>query len=145
MEVKNKQNFKAVALILSIGAILVWMIFATGESSPYDSIPVNSPEDAAAFLETLGWETNCSAAEVQDALLPTEFDAVFTEYNALQLDQGCDLTKYAGKSIQVYTIPVTNYPNTTDTVLATVIVHNSTVIGGDIHSAKLDGFMHGLK
>ena len=81
----------------------------------------------------------------QTTVLPEQFDDTFIAYNAIQLKQNCDLTKFAGKNVTVYTVPITNYTETTDTVLATVIVYKGKVIGGDLHAAAMDGFMLPLK
>ncbi len=67
------------------------------------------------------------------------------EYNALQLQQGFDLRRYGGLICSMYTYRVLNYPSGDENVLAALFVYRNRVIGGDIHSTALDGFMHGLK
>ena len=49
--------------------------------------------------------------------------------------------------VQLYSLRVTNYPSYDGPgeVWATVLVRKGHVIGGDIHSTALDGFMHGLR
>ena len=73
------------------------------------------------------------------------FDGVFGDYNALQKQQGFDLSIYAGETCSVYTYRVMNYAGTSDTVLAQLFVYRNRVIGGDIHATAMDGFMHGLR
>lgn len=145
MDLRKKQSVKACMLIITIGIGLILLIFlASPPSSPYANIQINDENDLVYFLAELGWETDSTNITAQNSILPEEFDAIFEEYNSLQLQQNCDLTAYAGKEITVYTIPIKNYGNTAETVYATVIVHKNTVIGGDIHSAQMDGFMHTL-
>ena len=45
----------------------------------------------------------------------------------------------------MYRYRVKNYPSGEENVIAQIIVLNYQVIGGDVHSSALDGFMHGLK
>ena len=78
-------------------------------------------------------------------MLPRTFDGVFGDYNALQKQQGFDLSIYAGETCSVYTYRVMNYAGTSDTVLAQLFVYRTRVIGCDIHATAMDGFMHGLR
>ena len=44
-----------------------------------------------------------------------------------------------------YTFTVTNYPSYEETVYANVLVYRNRVIGGDICSADVSGFVHGFE
>ena len=81
----------------------------------------------------------------QEIVIPRVFNGVFGDYNALQKQQGFDLSTYAGETCTAYTYRVTNYEGSTDTVLAQLFVYRNRVIGGDIHATAMDGFMHGLR
>lgn len=136
---------KSVILILCLGAFLIiTVLFAAPADNPFTEYQIKSPEDIAVFLSDLGWECEIQGITMQTSLLPEQFDKVLSDYNTLQLQQGCDLTKYAGKEITIYTVPVMNYSDTTENIYATIMVHKGRVIGGDIHSAELNGFMHTL-
>ena len=142
MDVKVRR--KGVVFILFLALVLIGMVLAASTpSAPLGAAHVRNPEEAQAFLKSLGWECISEQCEMKASTLPTEFDDTFIAYNAIQLKQGCDLSKYAGKAITVYNLPVTNHEST-DHVWATLIVYRSTVIGGDIHSAAMDGFMEPL-
>ena len=144
MSFQNNQKQKSVFLILILGCILIFTVYlASPANSPFRS-EINSPEDAADFLNELGWEPDRTQIEATESVLPDDFDQILINYNDLQKQQDCDLTLFSGKEITVYTIPITNYGNNDQNVYATLIVHNKKVIGGDIHSAKMDGFMHTL-
>ncbi len=146
MEQRTISRTSAAFLIGCIALVLWFMVMGVSHAdAPFGHTSVESTEDCAEFLYDLGWETDAAAAHVQNTVLPKTFDNVFTQYNALQLTQGADLTRYAGKSVTVYTLPVTNYTGVSGTVYATVLVHDGQVIGGDLHSAELGGFMHALK
>ena len=140
-----KVQKRGVALILFLGLLLTGMVLAASSpAAPLGTAHVRSIDEAAAFLAAWGWECITEQGESKETVLPTEFDETFIAYNSIQLKQGCDLTKYAGKTVTVYSIPISNY-NSTENVWGTLIVFRSTVIGGDIHSASMDGFLHGLK
>ena len=144
MDMKERQ--KAVLFILFLALVLTGIVLSAGlPTSPFHNDTIKSPNDLSDFLQTLNWSCDTSQITEQITILPTEFDDTFIAYNAIQIQQGCDLTPYAGKEVTVYTLPITNYPDYSDKVLATVIVYRGKVIGGDIHAAAMDGFMHGLK
>ena len=56
-----------------------------------------------------------------------------------------DLSKYKGKEVTRYTFAVTNYPNYKGTVMANVILWRNRVIGGDLCSSDVTGFIHGFE
>ena len=55
------------------------------------------------------------------------------------------MSKYKNKQIMRYTFTVTNYPSYEETVYANVLVYRNRVIGGDICSADVSGFVHGFE
>ena len=105
---------------------------------------IKTGEDRRALLAQFGWETGEEAVEVAEITLPSEFDAVMTEYNELQRRQGLDLDKYRRKTVTRYTYEVTNYPDYPGKVYASILVYRGKVIGGDVCTAELNGFMHGF-
>lgn len=102
-------------------------------------------EDRAEFLASFGWEISEEPLEVREVIIPKDFDNVYAEYNELQKATGYDLTKYSGKRCKRYSYIVTNYPGNEKDVQANILVYKDKIIGGDVSSAKLDGFMHGFK
>ena len=71
-------------------------------------------------------------------------DESYQEYLALQSDQGFDLQKYAGKRVKRYTYEIFNYPSGEAGVQANLLICKNTVVGGEVLSPRLDGFLHGL-
>ena len=70
-----------------------------------------------------------------------------TKYNEIQKAQNLDLTPYAGKRAKRWTYNIKNYPGyegDSGTVQANILVYEGAVIGGDICSTELDGFMQGF-
>ena len=111
----------------------------------YNYDKVKSAEDAAAFLSQFGWTVNAEPTEVKTVTIPAEFDKVFSAYNELQKEQGLNLSKFKNKEVTRYTFTVTNYPGYDGTVYANVLVYRNRVIGGDICSADITGFVHGFE
>ena len=106
---------------------------------------VKTAEDAANFLSQFGWTVDPTPVETKTVTIPSEFDKVFAAYNEIQKAQGLNLSKYKGKDVTRYTFTVTNYPNYDGTVYANVLVYRNRVIGGDLCSADVSGFVQGFE
>ena len=109
----------------------------------YDGVKTN--EDRIAFLSQFGWEVSAEPVESVEIVIPSEFDRVFTGYNEIQRRQGLDLSKYKKKTLMRYTYEVTNYKDFEGTVYANVLVYRNRVVGGDVCSANVKGFIHGFE
>jgi hypothetical protein len=105
---------------------------------------IKSNEDRVNYLASYGWEVDPEPLATQELLIPAEMDESYTEYLALQAEQGFDLTKYAGKRVKRYTYEITNYPTGETGVQVNLLLYKNTVIGGEVLSPQLDGFLHGL-
>lgn len=108
------------------------------------STDAHSEKARTAFLASCGWEVESPAMKEETVLIPKSFSPVFEEYNALQKQQGFDLSRFAGQEVKLYTYRVI-HSNLGENVLASLYVSGGKVIGGDVHSTALDGFMCGLK
>lgn len=111
--------------------------------SPADFKNIKTNEDRIAFLKNYGWEVEKEAREVTEVIIPVRFDPIYEKYNELQIGEGLDLEKYKGKTVKRYTYLVNNYEYD-GTVLANILIYKNQVIGGDISSANLDGFVQGF-
>ena len=116
-----------------------------GEGGEYSYDKVKTGEDVVKFLSQFGWEVEASPTEVKTVTIPAEFDKVFATYNEMQKAQGLNLSKYKNKEVTRYTFAVTNYDGYDGTVYANVLVYRNRVIGGDICSADISGFVHGFE
>ena len=106
---------------------------------------IRNNEDRIGFLRQFGWEVSPEETESEQVTIPAEFDKVFAGYNEIQKRQGLDLSKYKGKTMMRYTYDVTNYPDYEGKVQANILVYRGKVIGGDICSADINGFIHGFE
>lgn len=109
----------------------------------FDKIKTN--EDRVEFLSQFGWQVNATPVETAEITIPEEFDKIFTGYNEIQKRQGLDLSKYKKKTVTRYTYEITNYEGEEGKVYANVIVYRNRVIGGDVCSADVKGFIHGFE
>lgn len=114
-------------------------------SVDYSYDKVKSVTDAMNFLSQFGWTVNGATAESVKITIPEEFDKVFAAYNEIQRSQGLDLSKYKKKELTRYTFEVTNYEGYEGKVYANVLVYRNRVVGGDICSADVSGFVHGFE
>ena len=68
-------------------------------SKELSEINVKKPSGRLEYLSALGYEVESTPVESTNEKLPKVFDAVTEKYNKLQLMQGFDLQKYAGKTL----------------------------------------------
>lgn len=92
------------------------------------------------YLTQLGWEVTDSPV-LEQVLLPETFGPEFDQYLALQQEGGFDLLPYAGATVVRYSYTVTNYPSGESGVWADLLVLDGKIIGGELRSSQLDGFM----
>lgn len=144
--------FAVVCVALAAVITLIAFVPAYGDDSTavsgnveikYDG--VKTGEDRIAFLRQFGWEVRAEPKESAEVTIPAEFDKIFTGYNEIQKRQGLDLSDYKKKKVMRYTYEVTNYEGHTGTVYANLLVYRNRVIGGDICSADVSGFIHGFE
>jgi len=136
------------AILLVITAVMVVAkLFhsepvASSEGKTY-TLSAESNDQRVAFLKQFGWQVNTEPLEMKDVTIPAQFDDVYIQYNNIQKEQGLDLSPYAGKTCRQWVYAVTNYPQATD-VRATILVYDNKVVGGDLSTVQLDGFMTGF-
>ncbi len=117
-------------------------IYVKDEKISFSKIKTN--EDRVSFLAQFGWEVDEKAIETEQVTVPDEFDKVYESYNTLQKKQGLDLSGYKRRDVMRYTYKITNYPDYGKDVYANIIVYKNKVIAGDVCSADVNGFIHGL-
>lgn len=105
---------------------------------------LGSREGRCAYLAARGWTVDPESEDCRLIELPKEFDAVLENYNAMQREAGFDLSRAAGGTCRRYTYELSDYPGFDGRVLAVLYVWRGRVIAGDIHTARVDGFMRPL-
>ena len=129
------------ALALNLGTSSAREVAGSAAPNPKG---VKSNEDRIAYLASYGWEVAEEPLATQELLIPEELDESYDEYLALQGEQGFNLAKYTGKRVKRYTYEITNYPTGEAGVQVNLLLYKNTVIGGEVLSPQLDGFLHGL-
>lgn len=114
-------------------------------SSKIKAYSASTNTERITFLKGFGWETGEEPMEISEVIIPTEFNDTYENYNNIQKAQNLDLSKYKGKRVKRYTYEITNYPGETSQTVANMLVYNGMIIGGDVSSLELDGFMHGFE
>ena len=140
---------KALIIVLAIAVVIAAIIILAGRQDQRTdpnapNTRVENSADILTYLDTLGWQVASEPLEVQEVVIPREFDQIFKTYNALQREAGFDLEDYKGVPVVRHTWQVLNHPEQADGVVADVLVADGRIIGGDVHSTHIDGFMHGL-
>ena len=97
------------------------------------------------YLNSLGWQVEENPIEISHLTIPTDFDAVYQTYNAMQKASGFNLEDFKGKSVTRYSYRVLNHQSSETTqVAASIFVYGNTIIAGDISSVEDNGFMHSV-
>ena len=140
----TKKRVFCTILIILLPLLIFAAVKITYAKSGGGETALDSAKERIAYLEKFGWQIETDSESVKDSAIPAEFDDVYKSYNEIQKAQGFDLSAYASKPVKIYSLKVLNYPENSEYVYATLILYDGKLIGGDIHSTALDGFMHGF-
>ncbi len=135
---------KALVAILSGLILLVLLI---GSFASVNQLPQNARTNAQriAFIQGLGYEPLEECIERKTITIPESFSSVYEQYNLIQKQAGFDLSEYKGVKAEIYVYKVQTPKGREGETVANLIVYNNRIIGGDISSRELDGFMLALK
>ena len=134
---------KRTAVIAIIGVLIVFMLFEL-------CIPINSKqsvpladtnEQRLSFIEGRGHTVIDNPIDIKSVVIPEVFSDVYNNYNLLQKQAGFDLEPFKGKTAVLYTYSVLGYETE---VRLNLLVCDGIIIGGDISSVELNGFMNAL-
>ncbi len=143
----KKPNLLAAALLVVIACLLAIVALTAYRFAKKSQYRLENEAQRQEFLKQMGWEVSGEFDECRQVLIPEQFNEVYDNYNELQKQQGFDLSAYKGKSCDVYTYKVKNYAGheDKDDVRCNLMICDNVLIGGDVSSTELDGFMQGLK
>lgn len=145
---KRKMIAVLAAVLVVVTAVIVLVKVrnsaptADSEGKKY-SLAASSNDERIAFFKQFGWEVKPEPISSGEVAIPQKFDDVYTRYNNIQQEQGLDLTPYAGKTCEQWVYDVTNFPEQTS-MRGTLLVFDGRVVGGDLCTPALDGFMTGF-
>ena len=143
LERKKLIFIAAMAALIIFGIIMLAGIPKGSVETKANAGKMVTEDNHREFLSSLGWQVETPALSVENVLIPKNFSDVFLKYNEMQKSKGYDLSSCAGKEVELYTYKVTNH-DSDDTVYAQLYIYKGKLVGGDIHSSSLDGFMTAL-
>ena len=139
-----KLRWKELSAILTLAAAFVLCLWGgRAEALSPTSAEAQASIQPLDYLTELGWEVSDEPA-VDYVQLPDSFGKEYGDYLRIQQEGGFDLAAYAGETVTRYSYTVTNYPTGEANILADLLVFDGQVIGGDLRSPRLDGFMRAL-
>lgn len=152
LSVKSDKAIKAAVCILLICALSIGAVISVAKSKALPasnmggiSMRAETHEERMTFFSQFGWEVDENPVQVKEVIIPEEFDETYEDYNDIQRQQNLDLEKYKGARVKMWSYNILNYPdyeNTDGIICGNILVYEGTVIGGDICSNELGGFMH---
>ncbi len=138
-------------ILISVSVMLVLCFsFAKKAEKPSSaetglSYNASTSKERLDFISQFGWVADDEPCEVREIAIPDEFDEVYNNYNEIQKKQGLDLLPFKGKRVKRYTYIIRNYPGYSENdecIRINLLVSDGAVVGGDVCSVELDGFMH---
>lgn len=144
-EKRGEFKGKPIGKILIVTALVLLFLIAGAILRGQSEKNAASAQQRVDFVRALGWEIDESKEERQQVRIPDCSEGAMADYNAMMLTAGYDLSPFQGRNVEQYSYQILNYPGYNQTVYLTLYVSGGRVIGGDIHSAAINGFMHELK
>ena len=135
----TKIDRRKIALVLTVAVLGILAVIAVlcggriaAASAAVSPKGVRTAEDRIAYLAGWGWEAVESDTPVEELELPRTFGPEYDQYLQLQLDQGFDLTRCAGKRVRRYTFDLRNDPSGAEGVQAHLLIRRNRVVGGEV-------------
>ncbi len=134
-------------IILSVAVFIlgVWVFLTGMKIDSKEKINISDNGSIVEYIESFGWCVEKEPIEKELVFIPSQFNDVYLGYNKIQKEQGFNLEKYKGEEVYRYTYKVTNYSDKDNVRLNLLIEKNGRIIGGDICSTELNGFMEAFK
>ncbi len=152
LSVKSDKAIKIALCFLIVCALTIGAVISVAMENTVPvsntgviSMKAETHEERMTFFSQFGWEIDENPAEVKEVIIPEEFDETYEDYNDIQRQQNLDLEKYKGARVKMWSYNVLNYPGyegTEGIIRGNILVYDGVVIGGDICSNELGGFMH---
>ncbi len=135
-----KKSRLGIIAFLSVAVVL--LLYSTSSYGLVKSC-YDDEKERFSLLSAYGWQV-AEDYEVKTVKIPEVWSEVYKNYNELQKKQGYDLSLFKGQTVTQYTYKILNHPKGEE-VFAHILVYDGVIIGGDIMSTAIDGFMEGLK
>lgn len=130
-------------VLLSLLCLFVIVLIIQYDSASRTLPVISGIDEVISFLECNNINVLSSEPDIDEIVIDASRADVFEEYNRIQLEQGFDLTEYIGRKVLRYNFEVNSEDGSPN--YAVVLVCNGVIIGADIHSVSLNGFIRGVK
>ncbi len=133
--------------LLVIFALVACISFVCCEIAAVSNVNTNAKTNAdrLSFIKSLGFSAINSEPNSKTVIIPDVFYDVYENYNALQKSSGYDLSMYKGCEVTIYTYNINPPQKRNGECVINLMVYNDRIIGGDVSSTSLGGFMLPLK
>ena len=139
---KNYITFTRKGLFALLAIIVVTILICSEiYASSNTEYNAKTNADRINFIKGKGYTVLSEQPESKTVTLPECFSQVYSNYNDIQLLSGYDLSNYKGCEVVIYTYKINAPKGYTEECVINIIVYNNRVIGGDVSSVALGGFM----
>ena len=132
----KKGLFVVLSVFFCIGLICC-KIYAVNNTT----INAKTNADRLLFIKQVGYVVLSDQPESKTVHIPDVFYEVYKDYNELQKTAGYNLELYKGCEVMIYTYKIAPPYDHDDECVVNLIVYNDRIIGGDVSSTALGGFM----
>lgn len=137
----GKKRRIVVAIIVMLMIVILFEIGASLKKTNQQQILGQTNEQRIEFIHLRGHNVIDNPINVKTITIPQNFSDVYNNYNSLQIKAGFNLELYKGKEAVLYTYSALGYDTQ---VNVNLLVCDGVIIGGDISSVELNGFMNPL-
>ncbi|MGN1081279.1 MAG: DUF4830 domain-containing protein, partial [Acutalibacteraceae bacterium] len=121
LKISKRTVFALVAGLLIVGLLIASDIVSRrADESEHGVYVGETAEQRMEFLRSYGWEVG-EETESEQVVIPTVWNDVYEQYNAILLTEGFDLTDYKGVVATRYTYEILNYPDNISGVYANIL------------------------
>lgn len=117
---------------------------ATSAGVVPDPKGVKTEANRIEYLADWGWDVLPESIMIEELIIPEILDPSYQEYVDMQSQQGFSLEQLTGQRVKRYSYQITNYPTGETDTQVNLLIYKNAVVGGEVLSPRLDGFLHGL-
>lgn len=137
--------FACVLIIVIAATSTISKISTTSaKAKSQKSVTLTNNDERVNFITNLGWTISPDPIEIIEIVVPNEFNEVYQHYNDIQKTQGYNLNEFKAKRVKRWSYEIKNYPEYEKNIRINLLIYEDNLIGGDICSTELNGFMHGF-
>lgn len=133
--------------LLALLAAIVAFVLICGEiyAASNKASDAETNAERINYIKNAGYTVLSNQPQTKNVTIPEMFSDVYNNYNDIQRISGYDLSLYKGCEVTIYTYKI-NPPNDySGECVINMIVYNERIIGGDVSSTALGGFMLPIK